>query len=549
MQIPFGPWRPDLPSLDNYSTEATNVVPSQGSYESQPSLIEYYNSLANRCQGAISVLDSNNNTFWFSGDTNSLYMIQNGIWVDVSYVLPINIDISAQSFISDTEFGSPIFVNDSIGNLIQGISVGTATFIIVSGKSISISPGNLSTATNIQVTGTVSTPLVSGRIVVISQRSISGIFSTGTTVIVPGVSGLSVSAQYGRIAEVLPIGLRQRTSFIIPTKMIVDISGFSTLANVGRVSPIISAMGNVHTFSMGDTGISALPPPPAVAASLTSLFFNDDFSSISLYHPTNNPTGKWKFLDYWQDVEQAGYVDYAGGTFVVNQCCTGAGATSINNASAHTIIQPYFPASQLDATTMRLTCQRAHLDTRPSLRTLINDIAVNTQSQAPDQVTWLGAWLTTETHHPYSGDDITPPAYLESRIRFSPTTNGIFSAFWVYSTSESANSDEIDIFETDDLVPSIWKTNFHNVVQVGLSHNTAWCDGNFHIFGMLWQAASVKIYRDNVLDGSLSVTYANSMRLILSHRCDPYWSAGIGKQVSAGVESVYMDVDYVRVWR
>ena len=550
MLVPFGPWRPDLPSLDNYSTEATNVVPAQGSYESQPSLTEYYNALAYRCQGAISVLDSNNNTFWFAGDANSLYMIQNGIWVDVSYVKPLSMDVSIQSILSNFYFGSPIFINDSVGNISQNISIGRSTFVIVSGESTSTGFGQISTGTDIRVSGGTSVSLLFGRAVVVSQRSITVVLPIGT-IMVPGILGVSATTHVGTITEISPIGLRQRTSFIIPTKMIVTQSGFSSSSSIGRVSPIVSPASKVISFSLGSASTSPLPPAPASAAGLTTLFFNDDFTSLSFYHTTNNPTGTWKFLDYWQDMEQAGYVDFGGGrTFMVNQGCTGAGSTSMNNASAHSIIQPYFPASQLDATTMRLTCQRAHMDTRASLRALINDIAVNNQSQSPDLVTWLGAFMTTETHHPFPGDDITRPAYVEAKIRFTPAnTEGIFSAFWVYSTSEVANSDEIDIFESNDLVPAIWKTNFHNSLEANISHSTAWCDGNFHTFGMLWQATSVKIYRDSVLDGSISANYSTAMRLMITHTCDPYWSAGAGTQVPSGTESVYMDIDYVRVWR
>jgi len=135
------------------------------------------------------------------------------------------------------------------------------------------------------------------------------------------------------------------------------------------------------------------------------------------------------------------------------------------------------------------------------------------------------------------------------------TTTGIFSSFWLYGTSQDTKTLEIDIFETNDLTPSFWKTNFQDAGG-GFSfivHNNSWCDNQFHTYGLLWQQNSLKTYKDNVFDGSWENStgpsfFDHPMRLMITHTCDPSWASG-GSLVPYGVDAVYMDIDYIRVWR
>lgn len=297
-------------------------------------------------------------------------------------------------------------------------------------------------------------------------------------------------------------------------------------------------------------------PSPAQKAGLNSLAFNEDFTSLSIYSPTKNPEGTWSCNDFWMNKEMAGYVDFAGlRTFVPNQGMAGTGYTDSTNADALRTISPYFPVSQLDDTTARLTCTRSRLSERPELRALVNDIAVKNQGQQKDSVTWLGAFLTTEKANPFAQADITRPAYIEARLRFSPAnTKGIFSSFWLYDTGEVTGSPEIDIFESNDHDPTFWKTNIHHSgsgPSFNLTHKTKWCDGNFHTFGLLWEPSSLKVYYDNVLSNELTGPNADffsmPMRLMITHTCDAHWCGSM--LVPSNIDNVYMDIDYIRVWK
>ncbi len=88
MLIQFGPWRPDLPTLDSGCIEATNVVPGVDSYAPQPSLTPSQDPLTNRAMGAISLLDSAGSIYWFSGNATKLHLLNlNTVsWSNVSRV-------------------------------------------------------------------------------------------------------------------------------------------------------------------------------------------------------------------------------------------------------------------------------------------------------------------------------------------------------------------------------------------------------------------------------------------------------------------------------
>ena len=338
---------------------------------------------------------------------------------------------------------------------------------------------------------------------------------------------------------------------------------WDTPARFSKVGTIITEVDPPYTSTV---------PPAAAAAGMNTSFFLDHFTSLDFYHPTTNTNGKWRLLDFWENFAQAGRTDFGGArTFVINPMCGGgmpAGHAhpEWGDATALATVTPYIPTSQLDNTTMRLTCRRARLDERPALRTLVNSITTISQGQPADAVTWLGAFMTTERFAFDTRYDIARPAYISWRFRFLPAnTPGIFSSFWVYTAGEESHPAgdgkaqvEIDIFETDDLVPTIWKTNFHHQqtggIKFNISHSSSWCDGNWHTVGMLWQPNNIKIYRDDILDGEVSGVnvdfFSVPMRLMITHTCDPHWIAinPAVLSVPAGVEEVYMDIDKIEVW-
>ncbi|CAB4192557.1 Right handed beta helix region [uncultured Caudovirales phage] len=267
MLIPFGPWRPDLPTLDSCSIEATNVVPAQGSYEPQASLVGYYNALAYRCQGAISVLDSNNNTFWFSGDANSLYTIQSGIWTDISYVYSVPIDFSVQGIIESTEIGQLFFINSGIGSIIQISTPGRISLVSPSGLTITSHISVIGTVSTLQSIGKISILSSLGRVTVVSQRSFSMISSIGIASRSMIVSGDAHQITIGRITEVIPTGQQFTTSFkrwLFPTGAVSMVSRFGTIPIVSQRSMSVGAStGSTSTtlttniFYVSNTGSDA----------------------------------------------------------------------------------------------------------------------------------------------------------------------------------------------------------------------------------------------------------------------------------------------------
>lgn len=115
MLVRFGPWHPDFHDLDSGCVEATNVVPGVDAYEPQASLVVFAPPLANRCLGAISVVDTAGNTYWFAGDSGHLYVINSSsaTWSDVSGIVLLEFDpdgLEAQA----TFGGAPIVVPQGV---------------------------------------------------------------------------------------------------------------------------------------------------------------------------------------------------------------------------------------------------------------------------------------------------------------------------------------------------------------------------------------------------------------------------------------------------
>ena len=76
IQVPFGEFLPDQPSLGNPgSTLATNVLPMQSHYRPIKGLEVYSNALEKRAQGAIGVTKRSGEVYVFAGDADKLYRI------------------------------------------------------------------------------------------------------------------------------------------------------------------------------------------------------------------------------------------------------------------------------------------------------------------------------------------------------------------------------------------------------------------------------------------------------------------------------------------
>jgi hypothetical protein len=277
---------------------------------------------------------------------------------------------------------------------------------------------------------------------------------------------------------------------------------------------------------------------------MRNLVFNEPFEKMDFY-PTN-PSGRWRFNDFWQKPTQAGYVDFgAKRTFMINQTAP----------TAETL--PFLPVSQLDPSVIRITCRRAKLNERPALKALVNQFAGEQNADLVDKVSWLGAYMTTEKLHPFAGADITRPAYVEFKFRFSPANiTGVSSGLWLYDTSEATGEAEIDILEGNDIVPTFWKTNIHHAgagPHFNIQHNSSWIDGLWHTVGLLWEAESLRIYRDGVLSGSVTgadaAFFSQSLRLVICHTCDPYYAQAGLNTVPANIDEVYLDLDHIRVWK
>lgn len=83
--VKFGPWLPDLPTLDNPGlTEALNVLPVAKSYAPYLPLSTQAGALAARPLGGISVRDTDGNSFLYAGTATDLYVRSGATWTDRS---------------------------------------------------------------------------------------------------------------------------------------------------------------------------------------------------------------------------------------------------------------------------------------------------------------------------------------------------------------------------------------------------------------------------------------------------------------------------------
>ena len=295
------------------------------------------------------------------------------------------------------------------------------------------------------------------------------------------------------------------------------------------------------------------PPGPAQEAGLTTLDFNDEFNTISLYHPDTNPSGTWLMNDFWMNANGAGYVDLGSQRhFNINQ-------TTTDTAAAATM-RPYFPVSQPETGVMRMRALRARNNAEDKwllsedMRTLVNNIAHSQNPGLENKVTWTGVQLTAYRYYHDADREFGRPAFVEGRVRFSPYTIGFGAAFWQYASGNNpANKKEleIDTFESDHLKPDAFNTNVHSGEgnKRTITHDVTWADGRWHTIGLQRTANSLKIYWDGVLSGSFNDVgyFDHPMRLMMGLGGPPYSHGGL--QPDDDIRQLNFDIDYVRVWR
>jgi len=293
-----------------------------------------------------------------------------------------------------------------------------------------------------------------------------------------------------------------------------------------------------------------IAPPPQVYT--YNLLWNDEFDIISLYNTDASPTGRWRMNEFWMSAQGAGYVDLGSNRhFNINQ-------TTTDNYAAG-VMRPWFPVSQPQSSVLRLTAYRARTNAgewilSADMRALVNTIAAAQHPSLVDQVTWTGAQLTNYRIHPDVANEFGRPAYVEMRARWSPSVAGFSSAFWLLHSSTQPGYREIDVFETDTLLPSSFNTNLwpaQSGPKSTLHHEHAWADGDFHIIGFHWTESLCRVWWDNIESGmfgpSTVAPFDQKMRTIFGIGGPPQW-AQPSQFVPDGTSTLTFDVDWIRIW-
>ncbi len=122
-QIPFGPLAPDDPDFQSVAAQdARNVLPLARGYASLSSTQAYSDSLPERCVGAISVRDRNQNAYNYAGTPSALYELTGGTWTQRGSGYT---DVDTWDF---TQYEN-LCLAAGFGSNLQYIDIGTATFL------------------------------------------------------------------------------------------------------------------------------------------------------------------------------------------------------------------------------------------------------------------------------------------------------------------------------------------------------------------------------------------------------------------------------------
>lgn len=138
MLVPFGPWLPDIATLNSLaSTEAQGVIPSQTGFRPFPAFNVLTSAITARAQGAISVRDSNLAIHNFCGDATKLYkMASDGLsWTDVSRLAGGAYTTATDGWWNFSLHGNELMADNGT-DAAQAFTIGTSTnFAALGGSS------------------------------------------------------------------------------------------------------------------------------------------------------------------------------------------------------------------------------------------------------------------------------------------------------------------------------------------------------------------------------------------------------------------------------
>lgn len=286
------------------------------------------------------------------------------------------------------------------------------------------------------------------------------------------------------------------------------------------------ATGSPLTTAFTITAVAGSgPPPPATAAGYTHLVFSEDFTASSSVASTSTQSSGASF-----------YYDFrytnSSGMFAVLPTTMASAITNGNTGGAGPNASPNGGILQLTDST--------DIDYGASVITLPGWSLNHAGASLPP----IGHW----THGYFE-------AYIQTKIDANLSTDPLngWPAFWSWSAQalkeygfggsslSSTNPMEVDILETFGTIfgntAGHWEATLHDwgpSTATGISSGTI--DSNWHTYGLLWTPGQIKIYLDDTLVGTVSITGtpldAQSLFLILS----------TGK-------SWQTNVDWVRVWQ
>lgn len=126
--VPFGPYLPDLPALENPgATVASNVLPAANSYRPIADFAALSTALDARVRGAVALKDSSGNTYNYAGDATKLYSVTAIAVTDVSKSGGYsNGSDDDWEFAQDANNNRVIATN--YANPVQSVTLGTSPF-------------------------------------------------------------------------------------------------------------------------------------------------------------------------------------------------------------------------------------------------------------------------------------------------------------------------------------------------------------------------------------------------------------------------------------
>lgn len=329
-------------------------------------------------------------------------------------------------------------------------------------------------------------------------------------------------------------------------------------------------------LSEGESVVPPPPPPPdpgtaptqAAAVGLVNKVFSDEFDGpISLYSPNTgsngtmswSPSGKWRFGPWYNDITKGGYVEFsATKSFNVNPLLPEAGFDSLQ------------PLSKPSASVMRFTGRRVNMNASPAppYKTVMNRELANS-GQPANSIVWTGTFLSTTRFYDDRAQGFYRPMYVECMVRVTNMVQGVGAGFWMYTGGLAGNThedgyyrgQEVDILDVSGYAHT-WTSHLHGeVVENDNKYESEFIAGppdepfnDWHIYGCLWETNTIKIYKDNVLkmtynDASLIGSggainwFSDAMAVILS------FAGNVNFPIDPPVNEIYMDFDWVRVWK